>query len=326
MLDRLNREINYLRISVTDRCNLRCRYCMPVEGISLKEHYDILSLEEIERIVRVGSELGIRKVRLTGGEPLIRRNLAQLVQGISRIPRIDDIAITTNGLLFADQAAVLKKAGLNRVNLSLDTLRPDRYRFITRGGELQKVVNGLEMAIKEGFHPVKVNTVIIGGFNQDEILDFCDMAYNRPVHIRFIEFMPVGEVEYWNSQKIIKNEEVYNIIAQRYSLKPGKISRGNGPAKYFYMEGGQGSVGFISPMSNHFCRECNRLRLTADGKLRACLYDGQERDLMAALRNGCDDEVIKRIMMETILAKPDKHLMGERAWGEKDRKMFQIGG
>lgn len=326
MLDGLNREINYLRISITDRCNLRCRYCMPIGGVSLKGHHDIMSFEEIERIVRVGSELGIRKVRLTGGEPLIRRNLAQLVQGISRNPLIDDIAITTNGLLFANQAVELKKAGLNRVNLSLDTLRPDRYHFITRGGELQGALDALEMAFAEGFHPVKVNTVIIKGFNNDEIMDFCTLAYNRPVHIRFIEFMPIGEVEYWNSQKIIKNEEIYNIIARQYSLKPGKVSRGNGPAKYFQMEGGQGSVGFISPMSNHFCRSCNRLRLTADGKLRACLYDGKERDLMSALRSGQGDEEIKRIMMETILAKPDKHLMGDRAWGAKDRKMFQIGG
>lgn len=326
MLDRLGRKINYLRISITDRCNLRCRYCMPEEGVALKDHQEILSFEEIEKVVRVGAELGIKKIRLTGGEPLIRRNLPDLVAVISQIDTIDDVAITTNGVLFSALAARLKVAGLTRVNLSLDTLRKDRYHHITRGGDIEAVIKGLDTAIKEGLHPVKVNTVLIRGFNDDEILDFSRLAYNLPLHIRFIEFMPVGEVEYWNNERIVKNAEVFNLIEKHFSLKPGKISRGNGPAKYFELEGGQGSVGFISPMSNHFCGECNRLRLTADGKLRACLYDGQERDLKEALRSERSEEEIKRIFIETILSKPERHAMGDKAWGAENRKMYQIGG
>ncbi|MGE5543954.1 MAG: GTP 3',8-cyclase MoaA [Bacillota bacterium] len=326
MLDRLGRDINYLRISVTDRCNLRCRYCMPPEGISLKEHREILSFEEIEKLVRVGTELGLRKVRLTGGEPLIRRNLPDLVYAISRIDAIDDMAITTNGVLFSSLAAQLKAAGLNRINLSLDTLQKDRYYYITRGGEISVAIKGLETALEEGLEPVKVNTVLIKGFNDDEILDFCRLAYNLPIHIRFIEFMPVGEVKYWNNDRIVKNSEVLELITKHFALKPGKVSRGNGPAKYFELVGGRGSVGFISPMSNHFCGECNRLRLTADGKLRACLYDGKERDLKEALRGNKPEEEIKRIFEETILSKPERHAMGDKAWGGRDRKMYQIGG
>ncbi|MGI6551502.1 MAG: GTP 3',8-cyclase MoaA [Syntrophomonadales bacterium] len=326
MLDRLGRDINYMRISITDRCNLRCRYCMPAEGISLKDHREILSFEEIETLVRVSTELGIRKIRLTGGEPLIRRNLPDLVHAISRIDAIDDVAITTNGVLLSSLVTPLKQAGLTRVNLSLDTLKNDRYQYITRRGDIEPVINGLERALAEGLHPVKVNTVVIRGFNDDEILDFCRLAYNLPLHIRFIEFMPVGEVKYWNQDRIFKNSEVFDIINRHFPLKPGKISRGNGPAKYFEMEGGQGSVGFISPMSNHFCGECNRLRLTADGKLRACLYDGRERDLKEALRGNKQEEEIKQIFMETILSKPERHAMGEKAWGSRNRKMYQIGG
>ncbi|MGI6514736.1 MAG: GTP 3',8-cyclase MoaA [Syntrophomonadaceae bacterium] len=326
MLDQLGREINYLRISVTDRCNLRCRYCMPPEGISLKEHRDILSFEEIEKVVRIGAELGITKIRLTGGEPLIRRNLADLVYAISRIDGIDDVAITTNGILFPGLAAELKEAGLKRVNISLDTLQKDRYHYITRGGDITAAFNALETALAEGLEPVKVNTVLINGFNDDEILDFCRLAFERPLHIRFIEFMPVGEIKYWHCKSIIKNSDVFDIISKHYVLKPGKISRGSGPAKYFVLDGGRGSVGFISPMSNHFCSECNRLRLTADGKLRACLYGGKERDLKEALRNNLPDEEIRRIFVETVLSKPERHTMGDKPWGTRDRKMYQIGG
>lgn len=326
MLDRLGRDINYMRISITDRCNLRCRYCMPLEGVSLKPHREILSFEEIETIVKVSTEMGIRKIRLTGGEPLIRRNLPELVYAISRIDAIDDVAITTNGVLFSSLAAELKAAGLNRANISLDTLQKERYHFITRGGDISAVIEGLQTALAKGLEPVKVNTVLIRGFNDDEILDFCRLAYTLPVHVRFIEFMPVGEVKYWNSDRIMKNFEVFDLIEKHFTLKPGKVSRGNGPAKYFELEGGQGSVGFISPMSNHFCGECNRLRLTADGRLRACLYDGKERDLKEALRSNQPEEEVKRIFGETILSKPERHAMGDKAWGGKDRKMYQIGG
>lgn len=195
MRDRIGREINYLRISITDRCNMRCRYCMPPEGVDLKSHEDMLSFEEIERVVRVSTQLGIRKIRLTGGEPLIRRDLPSLVRGIASNPLIDDVAITTNGVLFARQAADLKEAGLNRVNISLDTMDPERYEYITRGGNIAAVLSGLDKALEEGFNPVKVNTVIIRGFNDDEIMKFADLAFRRPIHVRFIEFMPMGSCQ-----------------------------------------------------------------------------------------------------------------------------------
>jgi len=326
MLDQLGREINYLRISVTDRCNLRCRYCMPPEGVSLKEHRDILSFEEIEKIVRIGAELGIRKIRLTGGEPLIRRNLPDLVAALSRIDGIDDVAITTNGILLPKLAVPLKEAGLKRVNISLDTLQKDHYHYITRGGDITAAFKALETALAEGLEPVKVNTVLIKGFNDDEILDFCRLAFEQPLHIRFIEFMPVGEVKYWNRESMVRNSDVLSTVSKHFVLKPGKIGYSNGPAKYYVLEGGKGSLGFISPMSNHFCGECNRLRLTADGKLRACLYDGKEQDLKEALRNNLPAEEIRRIFVETVLSKPERHAMGDKPWGTRDRKMYQIGG
>ncbi|MGE5397202.1 MAG: GTP 3',8-cyclase MoaA [Chitinophagales bacterium] len=326
MLDKLGRDINYLRISLTDRCNLRCRYCMPDHGLEMKEHYEILSLEEIERLVRIASEIGISKVRLTGGEPLIRRNLTSLVKWIAGIASIDDIALTTNGLLLPGLAKELKMAGLNRVNISLDTLKKDRYQFITRGGELKRALDGLEHALEEGLNPVKLNTVVIRDFNDDEILDFCDLAYQRPIHVRFIEFMPIGEIEFWEQPRMIKTEEIKTIIEQHYQLQPGKPGKGNGPAKYYILKGGRGSVGFISPMSNHFCHECNRLRLTADGRLRGCLYYGKETDLKEALRSGASDQDIRALIIDTIESKPAEHHMGEQAWGQDDRKMYQIGG
>lgn len=326
MIDKLGREINYLRISVTDRCNLRCRYCMPEEGVSLKKHREILSLEDIEYLVGIGSQLGIKKIRITGGEPLIRRNVTDLVSCLARNELIDDIAITTNGLLFSDMAADLKKAGLHRVNISLDTLKADRFRFITRGGDVGLALKGIKKALDEGFHPVKVNTVVIRGFNEDEILDFCRLACEQSVHVRFIEFMPVGEIKYWQRERLVSCHEIRTVIEKRYSLQPGKVSRGNGPAKYFQIEGGKGSVGFISPMSNHFCHECNRLRLTADGRLRACLYNVQETNLKQALEKGLSEDEIKNLFIEVIKNKPERHSMCDRAWGHKDRKMFEIGG
>ncbi|NSW82351.1 MAG: GTP 3',8-cyclase MoaA [Syntrophothermus sp.] len=326
MLDSLGREINYLRVSVTDRCNLRCRYCMPETGIELKPHSEILSLEEIHRIIETGTRVGIRKVRLTGGEPLIRRNLSRLVQMISTIDLIDDIAITTNGLLFPEMAGELKEAGLHRLNVSLDTMNPEKYSFITRNGSLKQALRAIETALALEFHPVKINTVVIRGINDDEIMDFCRLAYNHRLHVRFIEFMPVGELGFWSRDKVITCDEIQEMIKREYRLSPWKLSRGNGPAKSYRLEGGQGSIGFISPMSNHFCHECNRLRLTADGKLRGCLYDRTEIDLKQVLRQGGSDEEILQLFIKAINLKPNEHKMGQTSWGSKNRKMYQIGG
>ncbi len=326
MLDNQGRDINYLRISVTDKCNLRCRYCMPLDGIKQLRHDEILSLEDIARLVRVAAGVGIRKVRLTGGCPLVRRNVSQLIRYIREIPEIDDIAITTNGVLFADMAEELKDAGLNRVNFSLDSLRPERYREITRIGNLDNVTRAIEKALELKMEPVKLNTVAIRGFNDDEILDFANLAYTRPLHVRFIEFMPIGDLNYWKPERMMNCQEVKDIISRKYDMVENVKIKGNGPAKSYRLKGGQGSLGFISPMSNHFCHECNRLRLTAEGKLRACLYDRKELDLRLAVANGASDEELRQMFLRAIHFKPEKHHMNS-GWGEENqRMMYQIGG
>lgn len=326
MVDSHGRNINYLRISITDRCNLRCRYCMPYTGVEKLKHFSILSLEEIARLVRVAAQAGIRKVRLTGGEPLVRRNVAQLIRYIRAVPEIDDISLTTNGTLFVGLAEELKEAGLDRINFSLDSLVPERFEYITRVGQLDTVKKAIDKALNLGLNPVKINTVLIRGFNDDEIMDFADLAYTLPLHVRFIEFMPIGDLQFWNRDNIITSRETKNIIARRYQLIDAKKIKGSGPAKYYNLEGGKGSVGFISPMSNHFCAECNRIRMTAEGKLRGCLYDKRELDLRQAMNYGASDEQLRQLFLETINGKPDKHHMNS-GWGaDNRRKMYQIGG
>jgi cyclic pyranopterin phosphate synthase len=326
MKDRYNREINYLRVSVTDRCNLRCRYCMPEEGIPNLGHDSILSLEEIARLIQVGTRVGIRKIRLTGGEPLVRRNLVRLVEYISAMPEINDIAITTNGVLFARQAENLKKAGLTRANFSLDSLNPDRFRYITRVGNVEDVKKAIFKAIELEMHPVKLNMVVVRGFNDDEVLDFAELARQYPLHVRFIEFMPIGDLVFWEGDRLVSSADIKSRIEQEYELEPGRSVAGNGPAKYYLVRGGKGSLGFISPMSNHFCAECNRIRMTADGRLRGCLHDRREIDLKAPLRRGADDEELLNLFSQAIAMKPAQHRMND-GWGlENERKMYQIGG
>ncbi|MDD4775808.1 MAG: GTP 3',8-cyclase MoaA [Syntrophomonas sp.] len=326
MVDNHGRNINYLRISITDRCNLRCRYCMPYTGVEKLEHFSILNLEEIARLVRIAAQAGIRKVRLTGGEHLVRKNVAQLIRYIRDIEEIDDISLTTNGTLFGSMAEELKDAGLDRINFSLDSMVADKFQYITRVGRLDTVMSAIDKALRLELHPVKINTVLIRGFNDDEILDFAAMAYERPLHVRFIEFMPIGDLQFWDRGNIISSQETKDIISGRYRLLDAKKIKGSGPARYFNLEGGQGSIGFISPMSNHFCSACNRIRMTAEGKLRGCLYDKREVDLKQAMENGASDEQLRQMFLETISSKPDKHHMNN-GWGaDNRRKMYQIGG
>lgn len=327
MLDSYNREIDYLRVSVTDRCNLRCRYCMPEEGIESIGHLKILTLEQISQIIKVAIEqIGIKKIRLTGGEPLVRKGIVNLIHDIAKIPKIEEIAITTNGILFYDMAEELQQAGLSRVNFSLDSLKNDKFNYITRFGHIDKVFNSIQKAIDIGLAPVKINTVVMKGFNDDEILDFVKLAYDMPVHVRFIEFMPVGDLPFYTDDKRFSVEEMKDIIRSKYVLTKGSLVQGNGPAKCFNLNGGRGSIGFISAMSDHFCGQCNRLRLTADGKLRACLYSSKETNLKMALDNGANEDVITRLIDKTILEKPNRHHMTE-GWGTNNvRKMYQIGG
>lgn len=334
MEDKFGRTIDYLRISITDKCNLRCIYCMPAEGVKLISHDEILRIEEIAQIVRVAAELGVRNVRLTGGEPLVRRGVVDLVRMISQTPGIEDVSLTTNGLLLPKMAADLKAAGLSRVNISLDTLDPEQYHYITRIGNIDSVLAGIDAALETGFDPVKINMVVVRRLNQD-FLAFAKLSMDRPLHVRFIEYMPIGESggalgTGWDETDVIPSNELRDLINQGAqaeglpSLEPMKdanVPAGKGPAKYYAFPGAQGTVGFITAMSNHFCANCNRLRLTADGKLRMCLFSDAEVDVRTALRES-GDQGIRLAFEEALAMKPEAHqdIVGTV------RKMSQIGG
>ncbi|GAW92026.1 GTP 3',8-cyclase MoaA [Calderihabitans maritimus] len=327
MQDRFQREINYLRISITDRCNLRCVYCMPPEGVKLVEHEDILRLEEIETIVRAAAAVGIRKLRLTGGEPLIRKGIVRLVRKLSAVPGIDDLALTTNGILLARYLKSLEEAGLNRVNISLDTLRPERFKEITRGGNLTDVWQGIKAALASSLHPVKLNTVIIRGSNDDEILDFARLTMEFPLHVRFIELMPIGTCNAWAEEKRVPYYEIKEQIEKELgSLVAYEEVPGGGPAKYYRLPGALGTIGFITAMSNHFCNHCNRIRLTAQGQIRPCLHSEWEIDLKGPLRQGAREEELQALISQAIQGKPRRHSMDSEGWQDQRRSMFQIGG
>ncbi|MFA4918566.1 MAG: GTP 3',8-cyclase MoaA [Thermodesulfovibrionales bacterium] len=304
--DTFHRTIDYMRISITDRCNLRCVYCMPSGGLKFLEHKDILQYEEIVRILRIAVDKGVRKIRITGGEPLVRKNVVSLVKMIRSIEGIDELSITTNGILLDKYAGELADAGLDRVNISLDSLKPDIYREITRGGDIDAVLRGIKAAENAGLAPIKINMVPIRGLNDDEIVEFAKITLTSSYQVRFIEFMPFVTENMWSQEKFISAEEIKSIVEQTGHLVPAKTRR-SGPAKYFKFDGAAGVVGFISPISNHFCKECNRLRLTADGKLRPCLFSETEIDLKPALRNNGTDAEIKRLIELSIAVKPEGH-------------------
>ena len=322
--DSFDRPINYLRISVTDRCNLRCTYCMPLEGIETLSHDDILRYEEIHTVAKAAAELGINKVRLTGGEPLARAGLGSLVRLLNDIEGIDDLSLTTNGMFLAQRAHELKEAGLNRVNVSLDSLQTGKFKEITRVGELEEVLKGIEEAKSVGLNPVKINMVVMRGINDDEIVDFARKTIHEDWHVRFIEFMPVGNGQQYGRERYISINEITERIEPIGSLEPHKLD-GNGPAKYFRLPHARGTIGFISPVSEHFCFQCNRLRLTADGKLRPCLLSDDEIDLRNPLRNGASVDDLKKLVKKAVDSKPECHNLkiGTTA---KNRSMCQIGG
>ena len=322
LADSFQRPINYLRISITDRCNLRCIYCMPPEGIPLMSHSDILRYEEIALVARAAAELGITKVRLTGGEPLVRAGVTELVAMLAQIEGIDDISMTTNGVLLERYAAELKKAGLRRINVSLDSLRTQRFRKITRVGKLDDVLQGIEAARKVGLNPVKVNMVVIRGTNDEEIEHFALLSISDDWHVRFIEFMPFMEKGKRN-RFLVPVSEMMERIAALGKLEPSPAN-GIGPARYYRFLGAKGTIGFISPVTECFCRDCNRLRLTADGKLRPCLFSDEEIDLRTPLRQGANVSDIKRLIQEAATAKPEKHKL--LAGVTCERFMSQIGG
>ncbi|NLW23013.1 MAG: GTP 3',8-cyclase MoaA [Tissierellia bacterium] len=318
MKDSFGREITYIRISVTDLCNLRCRYCMPDEGIPKVRHEDILSVEEIGEIARVFVNLGVNKVRLTGGEPLVRRGIIDIVQKIGRLDGIRDFAITTNGVLLKKYARDLKLAGLNRVNISLDTLDEDKYSYITRGGRLKDVLEGIESAKEVGLTPIKINTVLVGGFNDDEIEDLVRLTIEEEIDVRFIELMPIGESIKMGPECFISNEIVLEKVPDLVEVEREDPSS---PAVYYRLPNAKGRVGIINPLSCKFCQYCNRVRLTADGKLKLCLHSNMEIDLKEALRKGQD---IEEIIVDGVAKKPESHRLEDGQYVYK--KMYQIGG
>ena len=313
MKDRFGRNITYLRISVTDLCNLRCKYCMPESGVESLCHSDILSIEEIVEIVKVASKNGIKKIRLTGGEPLVRRGFINLCKQISKIDEIEDIAITTNGVYLKDMADELFENKVRRINFSLDTLIKEKYNDITRRNDFDKTMESLFYAIKKGFK-VKINVVLIGGFNDDEIQDFVNLANKYDLEVRFIELMQIGETANWSKDKFVSNKIVLEKVPE---LEFDGVS---GVAKIYKIKGQKGRIGLISPISCSFCEDCNRIRLTSDGKLKPCLHSKDEINL-----KGLSGEELEKVFKRGIFEKPEKHHL-EDGKSESARDMNKIGG
>ena len=323
--DKYARTIDYMRISVTDRCNLRCIYCMPSGGVRQVEFRDILEDEEITRVVRIAAELGVRKIRITGGEPLLRKNLHLLIASLNRIQGIEDISITTNGLLLKRYADILAAAGLGRINVSLDSLRPDRYRNITRGGDIRDVFEGIHEAEKAGLLPIKINMIPIKGINDDEIENFSMLTKYTSYHVRFIEFMPIAPGRLWGQKKYVSTTEIKERVSSLAHITPVKL-RKSGPARYYRFEGAPGVIGFISPVTHHFCDSCNRLRITCDGKLRPCLFSESEVDVKSAIRSGITDNEIERLLRLSIEIKPKSHSISAETSFAHMKPMSRIGG
>ncbi|MBW1839894.1 MAG: GTP 3',8-cyclase MoaA [Deltaproteobacteria bacterium] len=327
LVDSYNRHINYLRISITDRCNLRCTYCMPLEGISHLAHEDILSYEEVLRIARIAVKEGIKKIRITGGEPLVRKGVVNLINWLSKIEGIEDLSMTTNGILLSEFARPLYEAGLKRVNVSMDSLKPDIFKRITRGGELSRVWQGIEKASAVGMNPIKINVVAVKGFNEDEVLDFARLTLEHNYQIRFIEFMPVGHENGWSQDKYLSCLEIKKIIEKRYRLEQVEKKRNtSGPADLYRLDGAEGRIGFINAISSHFCSKCNRLRMTADGKLRPCLFSDEEVDIRKALRRGDSDKELTELLHLAIFNKPKGHTVTKPSFRKCARDMIMIGG
>ncbi len=305
MRDQFGRRIEYLRISVTDKCNLRCVYCMPLRGLPWLKRSELLSYEEIRDIIAVMAPMGLRRVRITGGEPLVRRDVTRLVEMLAAIPGIEDLALSTNAVLLGEMADELRDAGLNRVNISLDSLRPDRVNAIARRpGSFRQIMQGLAAAERVGLDPIKVNVVVMRGRNDDEIADFARLTLDRPLHVRFIEVMPVGENLEVSARQYVPAPEILERVREIGEIQPGVGPLGNGPATYFRFPGGAGSVGVITPMSHNYCETCNRMRLSADGRLRPCLFGDLHVGLRDPLRAG---QPIEPLVREALHIKPERH-------------------
>ena len=337
MIDQFGRTISYLRLSVTELCNLRCRYCMPAEGICKKAHEEMLTEEEMIRAVRAAAFLGISKLRVTGGEPLVKKNILSICSRAAQVPGIRELCITTNGLLLPQMASDLKNAGVRRVNISLDTLREERYAYITRTGHLEQALEGLRCAVETGFDKVKINTVLIGGFNDDEIADLAALTVTYPVDVRFIELMPMYDSGDFGPEAYVPGSTVLEAVPELEELAPrdraaAGLSAGtcseaeaapqDGVARLYKIPGAKGTVGLINPLSAHFCNTCNRIRITADGKVKPCLHSREEYSI-----KGLNEEDMTEVLRQTILGKPQWHgELSSVSRSHAGRNMNQIGG
>jgi GTP 3',8-cyclase len=326
LIDSYKRKLNYLRISITDRCNLSCLYCSPRDQLPKLSHEDILSYEEILRLVEIAVQLGISKVRITGGEPLIRKGVYQFIRALHHVDGIQDVALTTNGVLLKDHVDALMDAGLNRINISLDTLKPDRFKEITGLDAFDRVWQGILEAYRGGLSPIKINTVALRHFNADELEDIARLSFAYPFHFRFIEYMPIGTPEAGMTSSLYTPEIKQRLTDQIGELIPVEHRVSDGPAERFRFEGAVGEVGFISAMSHHFCRTCNRLRLTASGQLRSCLLSDHQQDLKTLLRSGASDDALSAVFFNAARMKGAQHGLAcdtpERVSGQ----MSSIGG
>lgn len=317
MVDQFGREITYLRISVTELCNLRCRYCMPMEGVCKKAHEEMLTEDELVQAVEVAAGLGIRKVRVTGGEPLVKKNIVSICRRIAAVPGIKELCMTTNGVMLPELARPLREAGVQRLNISLDTLDAEKYAYITRIGRLEDAIAGIEAALAAGFKKVKINAVLIGGFNDDEIPALAELTKHYPVDVRFIEMMPMYNSGDFDKDSFLPYTKVLEVMPELVPVAPD-----GGVAKLYTLPGAKGNVGLISPINAHFCAECNRLRLTADGKLKPCLHSAAEYSI-----KGLDRAGMRAVMESTIFNKPQWHgELDAKNRSQAGRNMNQIGG
>jgi cyclic pyranopterin phosphate synthase len=325
LIDSYNRHLNYLRISITDWCNLRCKYCQPPEHILKLGHEDILRYEEILRIAQIGVAMGITKIRVTGGEPLIRKGVTRFLGELAALDGVQDLSLTTNGVLLEPNLDALRGAGVKRINVSLDTLIPEKFHQLTGRDQFQRVWSGILRAHEMGFHPIKINAVALRGINEDELGDLARLTYDYPFHIRFIEHMPIGTAEIGATVPLL-TPEIKTRLESHGNLIPVSRSSQDGPAQRYRFDGAIGEVGFISAMSRHFCNRCNRLRLTAAGNLRPCLLSNYEVDIKTALRKGASEETLADIFLQAIRHKPSDHHMATRNPQPVDGQMSKIGG
>ncbi|KAJ2951309.1 hypothetical protein O0L34_g5711 [Tuta absoluta] len=325
LMDLLGRRHNYLRISLTERCNLRCQYCMPVEGVPLSPREKLLSREELSRVVRSFAALGVDKVRLTGGEPTLRSDLADIIQDISSVDGINSIGITTNGLVLTRKLPALQRAGLTHINVSLDSLQPQRYEHMARRAGLSRVLAGIDLALQLDYRPVKINVVLMKGFNDDEICDFVEYTRDREVEVRFIEFMPFSG-NAWDDSKLVPHKVAVRALMERYPDALPSLPRPNDTSRVWQVPGFAGSVGFISSMTKNFCSTCNRLRLTADGNLKVCLFGASEVSIRDALRSGASDEQLEDMIRAALRNKKPQHAGMQNLKRMDNRPMILIGG